>query len=104
MDPEAQTSERLFNCIDKLNNEFLLMYCDNFLPLNLNEMETNFFNSRKSAQITVYSNKYLITKNNVLYKKNKVIKYDKSRTNADLNGVNVGYMILKKSLINLLKI
>ncbi len=103
MDPEAQTSERLFNCIDKLNNEFLLMYCDNFLPLNLNEMETNFFNSRKSAQITVYSNKYLITKNNVLYKKNKVIKYDKSRTNADLNGVNVGYMILKKSLINLLK-
>ena len=66
-------------------------------------METNFFNSRKSAQITVYSNKYLITKNNVLYKKNKVIKYDKSRTNADLNGVNVGYMILKKSLINLLK-
>ena len=79
------------------------MYCDNFLPLNLNELANNFFNHRKSAQITVYSNKYSMTKNNVLFKKNKLIKYDKSRTSVDLNGVNVGFMILKKSLINLLK-
>ena len=101
--PEAQTSERIFNCLDKLNNEFLLMYCDNFIPLNLNEMVSNFFNHGKSAQITVYSNKYSMTKNNVLYKKNKLLKYDKSRTSVDLNGVNVGFMVLKKSLVNLLQ-
>ena len=103
LNSEAQTSERIFNCLDKLDDEFLLMYCDNFLPLNLNELANNFFNHRKSAQITVYSNKYSMTKNNVLFKKNKLIKYDKSRTSVDLNGVNVGFMILKKSLINLLK-
>ena len=103
LDAGAQTSERIFNCLDKLNNEFLLMYCDNFLPLNVKKMASNFFNHGKSAQITVYSNKYSMTKNNVYYKKNKLLKYDKSRKSNDLNGVNVGFIIFKKSVVNLLQ-
>tara|TARA_B100000579_G_scaffold437994_2_gene470656 strand:- start:841 stop:2028 length:1188 start_codon:yes stop_codon:yes gene_type:complete len=99
----AQTSERIFNCIDELNNEFFLMYCDNFAPLNLDDVSNNFFKEDKSAQITVYSNKFHMTRNNLVYKKNRLTKYDKSRTSNDLNGVNIGFMILKKSIVHLLK-
>ena len=103
LDSNAQTSERIFNCIDILNNEFLLMYCDNFIPLDLNAMKENFYNHGKSAQITVYKNKYLMSKNNILFKDNNLLKYDKSRTESNLNGVNVGFMILKKNIVSLLK-
>ena len=44
-----------------------------------------------------------MTKNNVLYENNKILKYDKFRTGKDLNGVNVGFMILTKNLVKLLE-
>ena len=44
-----------------------------------------------------------MTKNNVFYKNNNILKYDKFRTDKDLNGVNVGFMILTKNLVKLLE-
>ena len=38
LDSSAETSERIYNCRHILNNEFLLMYCDNFIPLNLSDI------------------------------------------------------------------
>ena len=103
LDSNAQTSERLFNCFNKLNDKFLLMYCDNFIPLNLNKVIKNFYQEGKKAQVTIYKNKHLMTKNNVLYKNNNILKYDKFRTDKDLNGVNVGFMIFTKNLVKLLE-
>lgn len=103
LDSRAQTSERIYNCIDKLDDEFLLMYCDNFIPLNLSDMTKSYFDKGKKAQIAVYTNKYLMTKNNLIYEKDKLVKYDKSRTENNLNGVNIGFIILNKSVVELLQ-
>ena len=103
LDSSAQTSERIYNCIDKLDDEFLLMYCDNFIPLNLSDMTKSYFDKGKKAQITVYTNKYLMTKNNLIYEEDKLVKYDKSRTENNLNGVNIGFIILNKSVVELLQ-
>tara|TARA_Y100000817_G_scaffold305102_1_gene288846 strand:+ start:396 stop:1586 length:1191 start_codon:yes stop_codon:yes gene_type:complete len=103
LDSSAETSERIYNCREILNDEFLLMYCDNFIPLNLTDMTRSYFNSNKLAQISVYRNKYLMTKNNLLYSQNELIKYDKERGETNLNGVNIGYMILNKQVVKLLE-
>ena len=79
------------------------MYCDNFIPLNLSDMTKSYFDKGKKAQITVYTNKYLMTKNNLIYEKDKLVKYDKSRTENNLNGVNIGFIILNKSVVELLQ-
>jgi D-glycero-D-manno-heptose 1,7-bisphosphate phosphatase len=103
LDSKAQTSERIFNSSPLLNDVFLLMYCDNFIPLNLSDMTKKYYDSNKLAQISVYTNKYSMTKNNLLYSQKELIKYDKKRTDNNLNGVNIGYMILNKSIIKLLQ-
>tara|TARA_A100001037_G_C15154127_1_gene642502 strand:- start:19505 stop:20725 length:1221 start_codon:yes stop_codon:yes gene_type:complete len=102
LDEKAQTSERIFNARDALEDIFLLMYCDNFVPLNLSDLSKNYFKSNKLAQITVYSNKYLMTKNNLFHREAELLKYDKKREDNDLNGVNIGFMILDKSVVKLL--
>ena len=51
------------------------MYCDNFIPLNLNKVIKNFYQEGKKAQVTIYKNKHLMTKNNVLYKNNGTDRY-----------------------------
>ncbi len=44
-----------------------------------------------------------MTKNNLIYEEDKLVKYDKSRTENNLNGVNIGFIILNKSVVELLQ-
>lgn len=101
LDKNAQTSKRIFNAREFLQDNFLLLYCDNFIPLKLADLENQYFSLKKLALLSVYSNKFLMTNNNIQYLENKIINYDEKRLDDKLNGVNIGYMILNKATINL---
>lgn len=100
---ENESGVRIKNAEDLLDDKFLLMYCDNYWPLQLEKLE-KFYNERKTiALVTAYSNKDNFTKNNILIDNNGyVIKYDRSRKDKNLNGVEIGFFLIDKKVLKLI--
>lgn len=100
---EHQSGIRIKNAEYLLKDQFLLMYCDNYWPLNLKKLYSQFLEKKADLLVTVYSNKDNSTRNNSYINDEGVFeKYDKSRTEADLNGVDIGFMIVDKKVLKLL--
>jgi len=97
---EDKTGTRIRNAKELLDDTFLLMYCDNYLPLNLKQY-IEFHNKQKTqATVMVYTNKDGFTKSNIFVDENGlVVKYDKTRKDKNLNGVEIGFFILDKKKI-----
>lgn len=92
-----ETGKRIKDAQGFFQERFLLMYGDNYWPLNLEKL-TEFHNrNQTAATVTVYSNQDGITKNNIYVdERGYVKKYDKSRQDSDLNGVEIGFFIIEK--------
>lgn len=100
---ENETGQRLRRAESLLDQRFLLMYCDNYLPLNLSNLWAQYQQSGAEGQITVYGNKDGYTKSNVrIDSDGRVVEYDKSRTAPDLSGVDVGYAMFDHSVLRYL--
>ena len=100
-----KTGKRIIDAYDKLDKKFLLVYGDNYWPLNLKEMVCEYQNNETLLMTTVYSNNDGMGEygfeNNIIVKKNNIVKsYDKERKNNKANGVDIGYFIIDKSIIN----
>ena len=82
---------------------FLLLYCDNYWPMNFAAMWRRFVEQRVAAMITVYRNRDGYTRNSVRVEDDGLVSiYDKSGTEPRLNGVEISYAILSKSITGLL--
>ena len=75
----------------KLDNLFLLMYCDNYWPLSIDKMEKQFIETKSDVQFVVYTNKDNYTRDNVRMSENHLVEvYDKSRTKQGLKRGGIG--------------
>jgi D-glycero-D-manno-heptose 1,7-bisphosphate phosphatase len=102
-DVSFETGKRIKDAENIIKDHFLLMYCDNYWPLNLQRLIELHDKNQTAATVTVYTNKDGITKNNIYVDKNGyVVKYDKSRTDKDLNGVEIGFFIIDKEVMSLI--
>lgn len=100
---ENESGKRLKNAEHLLDDTFLLMYCDNYWPFQLEKLEKFYDEHKTDALVTIYSNKDNFTKNNTLVDNNGyVIKYDRSRKEKNLNGVEIGFFIINKKILKLL--
>lgn len=99
---EQESGTRLKNAADLLDDKFLLMYCDNYWPLNLKKL-SNFYEKQNAlASVIVYTNKDEMTKNNIIVDyKGRIVKYDKSRQDEFLNGVDIGFFIIDKKIFQM---
>ena len=96
-DVSFETGKRIKDAENLIKDHFLLMYCDNYWPLNLGKLIELHCKNQTAATVTVYTNKDGITKNNIYVDKNGyVVKYDKSRTDKNLNGVEIGFFIIEE--------
>ncbi len=94
------TGTRLRNAVKLLRDNFLLLYCDNYLPLNLEKLAAFHEARGVPATVTVYTNKDGRTKNNIAVdKEGYVAKYDKTRTAQGLTGVDLGFFVLSKRIV-----
>jgi histidinol-phosphate phosphatase family protein len=99
-DVSLETGTRIKNAESFIHEHFLLMYCDNYWPLNLERLVAIHGKNQTSATVTVYTNKDGITRNNTLVDENGyVVKYDKTRKEENLNGVEIGFFIINKKEI-----
>lgn len=98
---EYETGSRMRHAKDKIADEFLLMYCDNYCPIDYKRLAREYRQNDASIQITAYSNRDGYTKNNLrLSDVGRVDVYDKKRVSENLAGVDIGYAIVNKDVFS----
>lgn len=98
---EFQTGDRILHVKDKLDSNFLLMYCDNYCPIDYSRLEQEFIRNDAWIQVSAYANREHYTKSNLKVDQNgRVHVYDKKRITFDLQGVDIGYVIVQADLLN----
>lgn len=95
---EYNTGDRLLHAQDKIDNQFLLMYCDNYCPINFTKLCKEYEDNKALIQLSVYENKDSYTRSNLLIEDGMVKSYDKKRKTPNLRGVDIGYAIVKKDV------
>lgn len=100
-DVSFETGTRIRNAGPLLLDHFLLLYCDNFWPLNIQEMLKFYNRDPCLASVTVYKNEDNITKNNVVVDgAGYIIRYDRTRKDSELNGVDIGFFLVDKQVFD----
>lgn len=99
---ENETGRRIKLAEPFLDPCFLLMYCDNYWPMQMEKMWERFAAANVPAMITVYNNKDDYTKDSLrVDDEGYVVVYDKTRTSSHLQGVEISYAIMSKSILDL---
>jgi len=102
---EDQTGRRVLNAYDQLEDHFLLIYGDNYWPIELKAMWFNYKQTNTRVSTTVFSNKngtseYGYENNVEVGSDGMVVKYDKKRETDEMNGVDIGYFIVSKESLD----
>lgn len=102
---EDLTGRRLLNAYPYLEDRFLLLYGDNYWPIEIQQMTALYESKKALAMTTVFSNKRGTAEygweNNIEVGPDAfVIEYDKKRISKRLNGVDIGYFIIDKSILD----
>jgi NDP-sugar pyrophosphorylase family protein len=100
-----KTGKRIIDAYNMLDNKFLLVYGDNYWPLELKKMINQYRINNTLLMTTVYGNRdgkgeYGFENNIIINDKYIVEGYDKERKDKKANGVDIGYFIVDKRTIN----
>lgn len=101
--PDDLTSHRMLTAADLLEPRFLLLYCDNYWPMRMDDMWASYVALGKPAQVTVYANEDDYSRDSVIVDADgSVAVFDRTRTTPGLSGVEISYAILERSVLDLL--
>jgi D-glycero-D-manno-heptose 1,7-bisphosphate phosphatase len=104
-EPDDLTTSRVQRVRERLDPSFLLMYCDNYWPMRMDDMWARFQALEAPAMVTVYSNKddYRPGKDSMLVDEQGYVRaFDKSRVTPGLRGVEISYAVLTEPVLDLL--
>jgi D-glycero-D-manno-heptose 1,7-bisphosphate phosphatase len=100
---EDNTGRRIKLAEPKLADCFLLVYCDNYWPMQMDRMWRRFVEVGAPAMLTVYANKDNYTKHTLkVDEAGFVTVYDKTHKRTDLQGTEISFSIFRKELVGLL--
>ncbi|MBL11051.1 MAG: hypothetical protein CL402_11155 [Acidiferrobacteraceae bacterium] len=102
---DDDTGRRLLNAHHLLDDTFLLMYGDNYWPIEIDQILEQAGRNRGQASTTVFSNvdgtgEYGYANNIAVASDGRVLRYDKTRSSSLLNGVDIGYFYVPKNLLD----
>jgi D-glycero-D-manno-heptose 1,7-bisphosphate phosphatase len=102
-DVDDETGARLRSAKDRIDPVFLFLYCDNYVPFSFEAMWSVWRREPMSALVTVYANEDGYTKSNLIVGNDgRIAVYDKTRKHPGLKGVDIGYMLARKEILELL--
>lgn len=102
-DVHNETGRRIKLAQSLIDPVFLLMYCDNYWPMRFDRMWSRYEETGAEVQLTVYRNKDNYTRHNVqIDDKGRVVQYDRDWRAKHLEGVDIGFALLKRGAIDLL--
>jgi len=99
------TGSRLLRSQELLDDYFMLLYGDNYFPLQLLKLKSNFIKKNALVTTTVFNNvkgtgEYGWRNNIEVDKNGKVISYNKKLNNSSANGVDIGFFLVSKKALN----
>lgn len=103
--PDDLTVSRVQLARDRIEESFLLLYCDNYWPLQMDRMWRRFEELEVPAMVTVYGNRdnYRPGKDSVLVDDQGYVRaFDKTRSTPGVKGVEISYAILTRPVLDLL--
>jgi histidinol-phosphate phosphatase family protein len=87
----------------QLDPSFLLLYCDNYWPLQMDRLWERYVRADVPAVITVYGNRDGYTRDSVIVDDAGYVRlFDRTRTAAGLGGVEIGFALLERSVLGLM--
>jgi histidinol-phosphate phosphatase family protein len=99
-EPDDLTAHRVLHSADRIEDTFLLIYCDNYWPMRMDEMWRSYEQSAAPAQITVYANEDGYSRDSVLVGEDGFVRvFDRSRTTPGLKGIEISYAILDRGIV-----
>ena len=94
------TGRRLWEARDKLEENFLLCYSDNFVQIKIDKIYEKWIQDTSKIWVTLSKK----NKGNIIFLDQKFVKYNNKRNNPYSNFVELGFIFTKKNLIiNLIK-
>jgi histidinol-phosphate phosphatase family protein len=101
--PEQLTSSRVVAARHMIDDCFLLLYCDNYWPMQMNRLWARFREAGKPGLITVYANKDGYSRGSALLDQNRNVRvFDRLRTTPGLREIEISYAILTDASLALL--
>jgi len=94
---EWDTSKRIFEAKNKIKENFVLLYSDNYIDLNLKDLIKNFKLNKSIISLHIANKQQGNIK--IIDDENGIIDYDNSRKKNDYNFVEVGYMLINKKRV-----
>ena len=99
-EPDDLTSHRVRVASKRIDDVFLLLYCDNYWPMRFADMWQRYLASGAPAQVTVYANRDGYSRDSVIIGPDGFVEvFDRGRTTPGLRGVEISYAILDKSAV-----
>lgn len=90
------TGGTIKNALDLLDDKFFVMYGDSYLTADFKIISDYFLKGDKSGLMTVFKNEGKWDKSNIDFRDGKIINYDKSIENKNMEYIDYGLGILKK--------
>lgn len=101
-DDQLGTGGAIKNASHLLEEEFIVINGDTYLPVNYEDLMRIFRKAKKFGMITVYDNLDKIAKNNVFLRNGQIIEYNKEGA-PHFTHLDTGVSIFKKDIINIIK-
>lgn len=99
-DVEDLTSHRVQHAAHLLEERFLLLYCDNYWPMQFDRMWEHYLRVGAPGMVTVYANRDAWSRSSVIVDDDSRVRvFDRGRTTPGLSGVEISYAILERDLV-----
>lgn len=94
------TAHRVHHARDRIDDIFLLLYCDHYWPMRFDDLWSAYLASRAPVQVTVYANRDGYARDTVRVGADGFVEiFDRSGRTPGLRGVEIGYAIVRKDVI-----
>jgi len=98
--PDDLTAHRVEHARERLDDVFLLLYCDNYWPMRFAELWSAYLRAGAPAQVTIYANRDGLSRDCIRVGDDGFVEvFDRTRTAPGLQGVEISYAILDKATV-----
>jgi len=80
-----------------LGEEFFVMYGDSYLNIDFKAVSDFFLSTKAKGLMTVFKNKGKWDRSNIVFKHGKIINYDKKESAKEMEYIDFGLSMLRKS-------
>ena len=89
------TGGSIVNALSLLEEEFMVIYGDSYLPTDFKKIIGHFSEQDLPALMTVHQSKISIEQNNVIFKEGKIELYDKTQSLPEMKHIDFGLNIFR---------